>query len=264
MSSEKSSESAPYDLIASMYDQIYEEELSGRSYEATIVSGLCRRLRPEADSILDLGSGTGRVFRELTKTMKFNEMVGLEQSENMIDQASQNVSDAEFFQGDITNYDLGRKFDVITCLFDTINHISTGEGWRNMFQRSADHLKPGGLFMFDMATPYYLDKLTRLPEGYSWRFDGGMSFFSMRSIAPWRYQGEIEVIPTGNPDNRSKLTYIEATFPPEHVAVALKKYLKPVIAFDYNKALESEGRTLSPVTPKSNKIMFVSQKPDAA
>jgi SAM-dependent methyltransferase len=251
-------------MIASMYDQMYEQEMSGRIHEAAIISGICKRLRPEANSILDLGSGTGRVFRELTKVMRFNEMVGLEQSSKMIDQAYENVPTAEFIQGDITDFDLGRQFDVVTCLSDTINHISSGEGWRNVFRHTADHLKPGGLFMFDMATPYYLDRIARLPAGYSWRFEGGSSFFVMRSLPPYQYEGEISVIPTGKPDEVSKLKVTEATFPPAHVAAALKKCLKPVIAFDYNKALESEGHTLSPVTAESNKIMFVSQKSDEA
>lgn len=151
MSTETGGSSSPYDEIAPLYDRVYAHETGGWVNEAALIAKLSEQYRPEPRSILDLGSGTGRVFRELAKVMPFKEMVGVEQSSQMIRQARRYVADAEFIQDDITDFELDRRFDVVSCIRDTINEVTTAEGWIKLFDRAAEHLKPGGLFIFDMT-----------------------------------------------------------------------------------------------------------------
>ncbi|HEX7633531.1 MAG TPA: class I SAM-dependent methyltransferase [Candidatus Saccharimonadales bacterium] len=250
---------APYDAIAPFYDRMYHNELSGRAGEAALVGALTDRFLPSTHSVLDLGSGTGTVLNQLAQTIILEDMVGVEQSAKMIHQARQNVPEAEFIQGDITDFDLGRQFDLVTCLFDTINHIPEPTGWERVFEQAAKHLKPGGIFMFDMATPYLLQGITQ-QDGYNWDFDGGRANLTMREVSPYQYKGEVEVITDDAPSETATLHITEATFDPRLVIRSLKKYLNPVRAFDYNKAVEMGDGQLPKVTEETAKIMIVSQK----
>ncbi len=71
---------SPYDLMVPVYDRLYDGELSGRIKEAATVARFCSTPYVNAKSILDLGSGTGAVFAQLSKIIRLDEMVGVEQS----------------------------------------------------------------------------------------------------------------------------------------------------------------------------------------
>src|SRR5690606_27360878 len=51
--------------------------------------------------------------------------------------------------GDMRHLDLGRTFDVITCLFGAIAYVQAFEGLVATIRRFADHLAPGGLILIE-------------------------------------------------------------------------------------------------------------------
>src|SRR4051794_30468374 len=73
-------------------------------------------LVPPGGSVLELGSGTGRVARQLAENGF--EVVGLELSAAMLDQAERrrpaNLRLA-YVAADMRQFDLGRTFDAVIC-----------------------------------------------------------------------------------------------------------------------------------------------------
>ncbi len=177
----------------------------------------------------------------------------------MIEQARQNVPAAEFIQGDITDFELGRHFDVVTCLFDTINHIQTASGWERVFSRAADHLKPEGIFIFDMVTERLLKDIVKL-DVYSWKFEGGKCSFDMQPMSDSQYRGNFKIVAGNDKEKITELSIVETTFPVVPVLRSLKKVLDPKIVFDHDAALTRESNTWPRATEQTGRIMVVSSK----
>ena len=65
-------------------------------------------------------------------------------SEEILEVARKNVEGVEFIRANMTSFDLGREFDVITCLFSSIGYVRTYENLRKTFRNVAAHLAEGG------------------------------------------------------------------------------------------------------------------------
>lgn len=262
------SEASPYDPMAHAYDLFYNAALNDRNEEAAVVAGLCKVLRPDAQSLLDLGSGTGMIMRQLAQAGGLETLVGVEQSAGMIEQARRNFPEGEFVQGDIRDFTVDRQFDVVTCLFDTINHLPAAEDWEKTFDGAAAHLKPGGIFLFDMVTHSLLQRAADLGPDNS-EFDGGRCRFAIEPIpeAANQYAVNVKVTPDDETQPAASLEIVETVFDPRHVLVSLKKYLRPELIFDHVKAreaLDADTDFWPPVTPRTTRIMIVASKPDQA
>jgi SAM-dependent methyltransferase len=154
---------APYDVLAPFYDHVTEEPVE----RIRQILALMTTYRPDAESVLELGCGTGAVLAGLGSGFR---LVGIDQSPSMLSVAERRLPGAELHLGDITNFDLGATFDVAVCVFDTMNHVTTIEGWRSVIACTAAHLVDGGLFIFDCNT------VGRLAE--------------LGSMAPWVHEFE--------------------------------------------------------------------------
>jgi len=106
------------------------------------------------NSLLDLASGTGVFLQLMQKDLQIKRCVGLDFSEKMIKFSNENIENKhiEFVYGDMTNFDLNEKFDMVTCNYDAINHIELFDGWKSMFKLAYKHLNDGGYFIFDYNT----------------------------------------------------------------------------------------------------------------
>ena len=135
----------PYDLFAAFYDAVNEEP----EERIALLLNLLERHHPAATSVLELGCGTGAVLAGLGSGL---ELVGVDRSVAMLEVAKRRVPGAQFLLDDIVSVDVGRTFEVVLCVCDTINHLTTPEGWRAVFARAAHHLAPGGLFIVDFNT----------------------------------------------------------------------------------------------------------------
>ena len=110
--------------------------------------------------ILELGCGTGTILKTFPKSYK---LYGLDIAKDMITIAKQKVPHATFVVGDMTNFSLPQKFDVILCVFDSINHLTHFAQWKKVLRLAARHLSKGGVFIFDINTPKRLNTLTTFP-----------------------------------------------------------------------------------------------------
>jgi len=66
-------------------------------------------------------------------------------------------------RGDISDFDLGERFDVVICVFDTLNHLPRFELWEALFACTRAHLRAGGLFIFDVNTVTKIHGLAAYP-----------------------------------------------------------------------------------------------------
>jgi len=135
----------PYEHIAPFYDAINEEPTE----RIALVLNLLESYAPTATSVLELGCGTGAVLAGLGSGW---ELQGVDASAAMLEVARRRLPSAHFSLDDITTVDLQRTFDVVLCVCDTINHVTSLEGWRAVVERAAAHLEVGGLFIMDYNT----------------------------------------------------------------------------------------------------------------
>ena len=105
---------------------------------------------PQASTWLDLCCGTGSLLKFVCE--EGFSAVGLDSSNHQITYAKQNAPDAKIVQGDIRKLSLPQTFDVITCMFDSLNYLTLKQDLAKVFHRVHLHLNQNGLFAFDMNT----------------------------------------------------------------------------------------------------------------
>ena len=108
-------------------------------------------LKP-TDIVLDLACGSGTLLTML-KLQGYN-CEGLDLSSEIIDIANEkskiNHLNIPYYVMDMTNFELNKQYDMITCFFDSVNFLKTKQDLDNMFSCVRKHLKKGGLFIFDI------------------------------------------------------------------------------------------------------------------
>ncbi len=141
------------------FSQFYDEIMGDRSEEIEQLRDYITRYLPTATSLLELGCGTGALLAGLAAEMS---VTGVDQSPEMLAIAAKNAPTATLVPADITKFSLETRFDVVICMFDTLNHVSDFTGWLEVFDRVHEHLvEGGGLFVFDVNTVGRLRALAR-------------------------------------------------------------------------------------------------------
>lgn len=153
-----------YAKFAGFYDEI----MGDRTPDIDQVRGWVGKYLPTATSLLELGCGTGALLAGLSEDL---EVTGVDQSAEMLAKAAAKLPMATLVSGDITKVALGTRFDVVICMFDTLNHLPEFSSWLEFFDRVHEHLADGGLFIFDVNTIGRLQGLSRA-QPYVQDFDG--------------------------------------------------------------------------------------------
>ena len=133
-----------YAPIARFYDRWI-----GERDEVPIIIKLLRNAGVPGKELLELACGTGAILAPLSRTY---DVWGVDRSAEMLAVARQCVDHAVVYQDDITKVSLERKFDVVICVFNSLNHLLRFSEWRKVFEVARRHLRPGGVFLFDMNT----------------------------------------------------------------------------------------------------------------
>jgi SAM-dependent methyltransferase len=145
------------------FARFYDEIMGDRWVDIQRVRNCIKRYQPSARSLLELGCGTGAVLAGLAASDPALSVTGVDRSPEMLAVASRNAPAARLVQADITDFSLGTRFDVVICVFDTLNHLARFESWGQMFDRVHGHLADRGLFFFDVNTIGRLRGLWRGP-----------------------------------------------------------------------------------------------------
>jgi len=107
---------------------------------------------PPVRKVLDLGCGTGG--HALILAERGYEVIGVDRSGEMLSQACAKASarnlDIRFIQEDIRKFNLGLTFDVAIAMFAVMSYQITNDDVLNTLCCVRNHLKPGGVFIFDV------------------------------------------------------------------------------------------------------------------
>ena len=149
----------PYSVFAAYYDELMADvDYAG---QAAYLRQAFRRhgLRPHL--VLDLACGTGSLSMELVRAGM--EVIGVDRSSQMLSQAVRKAGStngpAFFVCQDMRKLDLYGTVEAAVCTLDGVNHVTSPADVRRVFAGVSRFLNPGGLFVFDLNTPY---KITRV------------------------------------------------------------------------------------------------------
>ncbi|MEK7477062.1 MAG: class I SAM-dependent methyltransferase [Candidatus Coatesbacteria bacterium] len=135
------------------FSAIYDRKWVGwtdRTWPAILA--MVKERNPEARTWLDLCCGTGRLLKRAS--LAGYEVTGVDRSPHQLRHARRNAPDVRLVRADIRRYTLGRRFDVVTCMFDSINYLIGRSDWIRALRNARNHLGPDGIFIFDVNTPY--------------------------------------------------------------------------------------------------------------
>lgn len=141
-----------YENIAKFYDRLGWSSFPLKLWEQMKVHFNQVNFNPT--SHLDIACGTGALSIKITSEGIISE--GLDCSSEMIKSARNNVDsanlDVKFYHADMRNFKLNKKYDLITCTYDSINHLLSLEEWKQTFYSVKLHLNDSGIFVFDLNT----------------------------------------------------------------------------------------------------------------
>ena len=141
----------PYASVADVYDLSYGDFLDDVDFYDNLaqVSG---------GAVLELGAGSGRVAIPLAEAGY--DVVGIDESPSMLAAARQRLAGLklrtgklELVEGDMTSFDLGRRFGLVFVAADTFQHLLTSEQQRACVACAARHLAPSGIFAMSIRSP---------------------------------------------------------------------------------------------------------------
>jgi len=132
---------------AKFYNAIYETMGKDYSAEARQVHSIIQKHKKSpGNTLLEVACGTG-LHASVLKD--FYQVEGLDIDDEMLAVATQNLPDISFHQADMAEFDLGKQFDAITCLFSSIGYVKTNERLEIAIQTMTDHLLPGGVLLVE-------------------------------------------------------------------------------------------------------------------
>ena len=141
----------PYASIADIYDFSYEDFTEDVEFYENLAQSV-------DGPLLELGVGSGRVAVPLAEAGY--QVTGIDTSGSMLAAAKARLKAAgklkgsiELLAGDMTSFDLGRRFAMVFVAANTFQHLLTTEEQLACLRCAAAHLQPGGIFSMGVRSP---------------------------------------------------------------------------------------------------------------
>jgi SAM-dependent methyltransferase len=158
------------------FADIYDEWAQGMTADVPFYAGLAN----EADGpIVELAVGSGRVAIPVAKETG-RKVIGIDRSSAMLSQARERVAaagvDVELREQDMREFELDEPAALVYCPFRALLHLPTWADRRQVFERVAAAVRPGGrfawnVFVFDIQiAASHADRLRRRPDGKAWEW----------------------------------------------------------------------------------------------
>jgi SAM-dependent methyltransferase len=130
---------------ARFYDVLYSWKDYAAETEKLVEFVRARAQRP-AVTLLDVACGTGA---HLAHLRDYFQVEGVDIEPEMLNVARERLPGVPLTQSDMVDFDLGRTFDVVTCLFGSIGYVKTLERLNQAVANMARHVSPGGLLAIE-------------------------------------------------------------------------------------------------------------------
>jgi SAM-dependent methyltransferase len=122
-----------------------------------LISLLSAKHGARRGTLLDVACGTGLHIEHLRRHF---DAEGLDICPELLAIARKRNPDAVFHLADMTAFGLGKRFDVVTCLFSSIGYVKTLDRMRAAVRSMAAHLRPEGILAVE---PWFTPE-TRRPN----------------------------------------------------------------------------------------------------
>ncbi|PRY01746.1 class I SAM-dependent methyltransferase [Allonocardiopsis opalescens] len=136
--------------LSRVYEFIYRGRGKDWAAEADEVARLVRERyagAAPARSLLDVACGTG-AHLEVFGTL-FDRVEGLEMAKPMRELARRRLPGTAVHEGDMRDFELGRRFAVVTCMFCSIAYVGALAEMRRAVAAMVRHLEPGGVLVIE-------------------------------------------------------------------------------------------------------------------
>lgn len=143
----------PYDKFAEVFDSYVRADFHRDYYN--LILKIFKKWKLEPKNILDLACGTGKlakIFLDNGYTIE-----GLDISESMLNIAIK--KGLKVYQGNIVDFELGKKYDLILCVYDSLNYVLKQSDLQKCFKSVNRHLFEKGVLIFDMNSDYRINKI---------------------------------------------------------------------------------------------------------
>lgn len=129
---------------AELYDAIYYFKNYQR--ESEYLNNLIGRIVPDARTLLDVACGTGEHAKFLKQ---YYSVDGVDLNENYLEAARRKNPCGIYRPADMTDFDIGCRYDVVTCLFSAIGYVGTVACAERAIECMARHVQPSGILIVE-------------------------------------------------------------------------------------------------------------------
>jgi len=249
-SSKSEMEAVPYSLLARIYDHMMAHV---NYYQwAQYIMQIIRRQGIADIHLLDIGCGTG-LFLHQMKRLGISG-AGCDPSEEMLKIARQRNPDLQFWHCGLPGLSAipFKHFNVITCLYDTINYILQPQQLIESFSEVFKHLTAPGLFIFDIAT----EKNSR--EHFSNSFEREIISEKFAYVRESYYDSATEIqhnwVKIYTQDGIFVEHHRQRIYSPEQIRSLIKKFTDFCVLHMYDEF------TFSPMHQDSTRVHFILKK----
>lgn len=138
------------------FAEVYDLFMDNVPYEewSKYLIGLLREFGAEQGIVLELGCGTGKMTRLLAQAGY--DMIGIDNSQEMLQVARESTQDPNilYLLQDMREFELYGTVRAVVGICDSMNYILEEEELLQVFCLVNNYLDPGGVFIFDLNTPY--------------------------------------------------------------------------------------------------------------
>lgn len=135
-----------YNASARFYDLIYSKIKDYEREAADLLEVIRSRGDYEGKSLLDVACGTGEHLRYLKDHFRVE---GLDLSPELLRIAGAKNPGVPVHLGNMLDFELGRSFEVITCLFSSIGYMTSVDELNAAVATMGRHLNRGGLLLVE-------------------------------------------------------------------------------------------------------------------
>ncbi len=236
---------ADYNPIAKYYDDVIGKGFETNKYLREKISRYNKNVR----TILELGCGTGN---NLINFGEKTDLTGIDISDEMLKVARKKVPHGTFYRMDIREFSFKNKYDLILCLYDTLNHILLFSEWKKLFANVNRHLSEGGLFIFDINTLAKLEYFSAISP-FMHKFSSGYLIVNIKKIFRNTFNWNLMIF-----ENKRLNIYSLLELNIKESSFEIEKILKEL--FKYFKVLRIEDENGRKAGDHNERVFFVCQK----
>ena len=143
-----------------IFSKLYDKFMKYSDYGAweNQMEELIKEGKPNGNTLLDIGCGTGELLLRMAKNYKCD---GMDLSEDMLKIAFKKLKHREvgLFLGNMIDFDTGKTYDIMVSLFDTVNHILTLDELECHLKSVYKSLNPNGIYIFDVVDRKFMNEM---------------------------------------------------------------------------------------------------------